>query len=242
MSLTIQYRLCFPDGAERVLDLHLDEKTLARVAQEEDNAPPWTALKFHQCPNCPLDAAEYPHCPAACALTGLVRASNDLFSYAQVQARVVTPERTVSVATTSQRAFSSLLGLALATSGCPHTAFFKPMARFHLPFASEEETIYRATSMYLLAQYFLRKQGGEADMDLSGLAEIYRNLQVVNMHMAKRLRAASDKDATVNAVVILDMFAKVLPYTIEESLQEIRHLFDVYLDAGASSVSASKDN
>jgi hypothetical protein len=33
----------------------------------------------------------------------------------------------------------------------------KPMARFHLPLASEEETIYRATTMYLLAQYFLRE-------------------------------------------------------------------------------------
>ena len=46
----------------------------------------------------------------------------------------------------------------------------------------------------------------------------------------------------VNAVVILDVFAKALPYTIEESLQEIRHLFDVYLDASASCAADCIDN
>ena len=228
--LNIQYKLRFEDDSERLFELCLDEQTLQLIPADATEHPAWTALDNHRCPNCPLDAKTHPHCPAACAITDIVSASDDLFSYTQVKVDVQTPERLVTADTTLQRAVSSLLGLALATSGCPHTAFFKPMARFHLPFASEEETIYRATSMYLLAQYFRRKQGGDADMDLSGLTEIYRNLQVVNMHMARRLRAASDKDATVNAVVILDMFAKALPYTIDESLQEIRYLFSSYLD------------
>jgi len=42
----------------------------------------------------------------------------------------------------------------------------KPMVRFHLPFASIEETKYRAISMYLLAQYFLYQQGSQPDWDL----------------------------------------------------------------------------
>ena len=37
----------------------------------------------------------------------------------------------------------------MALSGCPVLEQLKPMARFHLPFASVEETIYRAASMYL---------------------------------------------------------------------------------------------
>jgi hypothetical protein len=45
----------------------------------------------------------------------------------------------------------------VATSGCRYTAYFKPMARFHLPFANEEETAYRAISMYLLSQRFLNE-------------------------------------------------------------------------------------
>lgn len=152
-----------------------------------------------------------------------------LISYEKVRLEVTTPERTVSKNTTAQTGISSLLGLIVATSGCPHTGFFKPMARFHLPFASETETIYRASSMYLLAQFFIRKQGGEADLDMEGLVKIYRNLQIVNTALATRLRAASQQDAAVNAVVLLDSFAKTLPYTIADSLDEIRFLFMSFL-------------
>lgn len=228
--MDIQYRLRFTEDSVRQFELHIDEQTLQLIPAEVADYPPWAALDYHRCPNCPLDENVHPYCPAACSITEIVSASNDLFSYTRVNVEVQTPERTVSADTTLQRAVSSLFGLTLAVSGCPHTAFFKPMARFHLPLASEEETIYRVTSMYLLAQYFRHKQGEDADMDLSNLAEIYRNLQIVNKHMAGRLRGACDKDATVNAVVILDMLAKALSYTIDESLQEMRYLFESYLD------------
>lgn len=152
-------------------------------------------------------------------------------SYDKVRLEVTTPERTISKDTTAQIGISSLLGLIIATSACPHTGAFKPMARFHLPFSSEPETIYRATSMYLLAQYFLRKQGGEADLDLKGLTAIYRNIETVNKALASRLRAASEQDAAVNAIVLLDLFAKILPYTIDDSLDEINHLFSPFYDA-----------
>ena len=107
--------------------------------------------------------------------------------------------------------------------------FFKPMARFHLPLASAEETIYRATSMYLLAQYFLKKEGQEVDLDLAGLKEIYSNIRIINETMARRLRAISEKDVALNSLVILDVFAQTLPFVIEESLKEVRYLFMPYL-------------
>ena len=47
---------------------------------------------------------------------------------------------------------SSVLGLIMATAGCPWTDRFRPMARFHLPFASEAETVYRSVCMFLLAR------------------------------------------------------------------------------------------
>ena len=94
-----------------------------------------------------------------------------------------------------------------------------------LPLSTEEETIYRAASMYLLDQYFKVSEGKSADMTLSGLTEIYKELQVVNRSLAQRLREASDSDATVNAVVLLDLIAKSLPYSITDSLQDIRYLF-----------------
>jgi len=151
-----------------------------------------------------------------------------LVSYDNIELTVITQERTISQFTTAQRAISSLMGLISATSGCPHTVFFRPMARYHLPLASEDETIYRATSMYLLAQYFKKKEGLDPDIEFNGLKEFYKKIEIVNQTMAKRLKAASDTDSTVNAIIILDMYAKVVPFGIKDSLEGIRHLFNPY--------------
>jgi hypothetical protein len=142
---------------------------------------------------------------------------------------VITAERRISQQTNAQTGISSLMGLVIATSGCPHAAFFKPMARFHLPLASREETIFRATSMYLLAQYFLKKEGKSADFELEGLSGIYANMQIINMAVVKRLRAATQTDSSVNALVILDCYAKFLPFAIEKSLEDVRYLFSPFL-------------
>jgi hypothetical protein len=107
------------------------------------------------------------------------------------------------------------------------------MARFHLPFSNPEETVYRATSMYLLAQYFLKKRGRSADLDLTGLREIYHTIGVVNDAVAKRLRAAIEADSAVNAIIVLDIYAKAIPVVIEESLEEIRYLFAPYFSESA---------
>jgi hypothetical protein len=127
-----------------------------------------------------------------------------------------------------------MMGLVIATSGCPHAAFFRPMARFHLPLASKEETIFRATSMYLLAQYFLKKAGRAADFDLAGLIKIYDNMQIINNSIVERLRAATTTDSSVNAIVILDNYAKSLPFAIEKSLEDIRYLFSPFLNVNQS--------
>lgn len=101
------------------------------------------------------------------------------------------------------------------------------MARFHLPLSDEEETIGRAASIYLLKQYFLKNEGKPADFDLKGLVEIYDNMHTVNTTIASRLRAASKTDSAVNAIILLDVFTYVLPFSIEAYLQEIKYLFDI---------------
>ena len=228
--LNIRYHFLLKNGIYLDFNVRLDPSTLNQIDEPIDHPPDWAALAFHQCPNCPLDPSSSPYCPVALNIIKLMEGCSSLVSYEKVYLEVTTPERTVSKETTAQAGISSLLGLIAATSGCPHTGFFKPMARFHLPFASEAETVYRASSMYLLAQYFIRKQGGEADLDMEGLVKIYGNLQIVNTALAARLRAASQQDATVNAVVRLDSFAKIVPYTIADSLDEIRHLFMSFLE------------
>jgi hypothetical protein len=225
----IEYRLSCPDHSECVFSVQLDNGTLAQCAPEPSSLPSWTALQFHQCPNCPLDAADHPRCPVAVNLVPLVHGIGNLRSHEPVQLQVREPRRTISGNTTAQRAVSSLLGLIMATSACPHTTHFRAMGRFHLPLASMEETVYRATSMYLLAQYFASRDGHSPDLDLSGLTEIYANLEIVNRATAERLRSASEEDAAVNAIVVLDVLAKTLPYAILDNLAGIRHLFSSYL-------------
>jgi hypothetical protein len=131
----------------------------------------------------------------------------------------------VTKGTTAQRAVSSLMGLVMATSGCPHMSFLKPMARYHLPLATAEETIFRAVSTYLLEQYFRHKQALSVDLDLENLKKIYAEIRIVNIAMTSRLRTLCVQDSAINAVVLLDIFAKLLPSSVEESLEEIRYLF-----------------
>lgn len=229
-ELTIHYSFTFGDGRRIDHPVRLDEETLAPLEPLPGTPPEWTWLERHQCDGCRLDTERHPLCPAALRLIGPARHFGDVLSYERVHLRVTTREREVTAETSSQAAVSSLLGLLMATSGCPHTAFLRPMARFHLPLASEEETIYRAASMYLLAQYFRKREGRTTDLELRGLVDLYRGVAEVNRGMVQRLREASEKDSTVNAVVLLDLFTKSLPAAVDDALEELRPLFDTYLD------------
>lgn len=224
-TMTIKYYFTLPEGVREVFNLQFDAQELELTGNIPDVLPSWTKLDFHQCPNCPLTPDTHPHCPLAAHLVDIVRRFEGLVSYSEIQVDVMTAERFITQETTVQRGMSSLMGLVMATSGCPHMAFFKPMARFHLPFASAEETVYRATSMYLVAQYFLHKEGHQADLDLTGLREIYNNIEIVNVAVAKRLRTATEADSAINAIILLDIYTKAIPVVIEESLEEIRYLF-----------------
>jgi hypothetical protein len=196
----------------------------------EAAAPTWCRLEHERCPGCPLDAQVAPLCPMALALVELLTFARALVSHSAMEVSVLTENREVRATVTAQRALSSLMGLVIATSGCPDAAWLRPMANFHLPLASEEETLYRAVSMYLLAQYFRAQHGQTADFSLAGLSRRYRRMHVINTAIARRLRDAIEEDAPVNAVILLDMFAKAAPYSVDESLSELEPIFRSYLD------------
>jgi hypothetical protein len=80
------------------------------------------------------------------------------------------------------------------------------------------------------AQYFLRKEGKTVDFQLKNLERIYQNIHIVNDSISKRLRAASKTDSVVNSIVLLDLYAKNLPYVIDDSLEEICYLFEPFLN------------
>jgi len=229
-SKTIKYCFNFADDSQEVFHFDLDTDNYVLVSDDvPDNLPDWTNLDFHQCPNCPLVSTIQPNCPLTLHLVNIVKSFDRILSYDEAYVEVTTEKRCVSQRTTAQKGISSLMGLVIAYSGCPHTVFFKPMAYFHLPFANAEETLCSATSMYLLAQYFIQRERKKADFELQGLKQIYENIRLVNIAIAERLRIASEADSSVNAIVLLDLFAVDIPLIIDESLEEIRNIFAPYL-------------
>jgi hypothetical protein len=228
-SLVIEYRFRLSDDKTEEFLVELDPVKLNLLMEIPENLPLWTELGFHQCPNCPLETESQRYCPLALSILGIVEHFDHVLSYDIIHLEVLTEGRHISQRTSAQQGLSSLMGLLIATSGCPHTEYFKPMARFHLPLASRDETVYRAVSTYLLAQYFIQKEGVEADFQLEGLKKIYDNIQLVNYSVARRLRAASEADSPVNAIVILDTYAKAVPFLIDDSLDCIRYLFDPFI-------------
>ncbi|HHD56516.1 MAG TPA: hypothetical protein ENK89_02415 [Desulfobulbaceae bacterium] len=226
-SIDIQYTFRLPDGNEETFALQLAPDRLT-LPPRKDTLSDWCRLSFHQCPNC-KDMEGEKWCPAAAHLSGIVHRFSALLSYEEIQLMVITAEREIHQHTTIQRAIASYMGLVMATSGCPHTAFLRPMARFHLPLANDKETMYRAFSMYALAQFFIAREDGTIDTEFQGLKQAYKDLATVNKSMIKRLRAASEKDSSVNALVNLDLHARIIPIIFEESLEELRTLYASYL-------------
>lgn len=225
----LTYRFALPDSKERVFHLELDRDTALLTSKTVPNPPAWTELTFNQCVGCPLDKDKVSHCPAALHLANVIEGFADLVSYDQVRVTVESDERSVVATLSAQQALASLMGLLMACSGCPRTAVFRPMARFHLPFSSEAETAYRVAAMYLVAQHFIARDGGEPDLELENLGTVYRGVHAVNRGMATRLRAASRQDAVVNAIVLLDVYSSLVPAAIHDILDEIKPAFAALL-------------
>ena len=228
--INLQYRFKFGRGIERKIALKLDEKTLKLIQAEKASYPNWTELRFFQCPNCSLDEAHHAFCPIAKNLVDLVDLFRDMISYQEVDLLIQSKERGYIKHTTLQQGISSLVGIYMVTSGCPIMEKLKPMVRSHLPFATLRETQYRVVSMYLLAQYFVYKRGKEPDWELKNLVKIYNDIQIVNKHFFQRLTHIKIKDATLNALIKLDMFAKHVSVSINRDvLDEMERLFHAYI-------------
>jgi len=230
MEIHVRYRFNLGDGALEVFDLRFRAEDMELLTPAPEPAPAWARLDFHQCPNCPLTPEEHPDCPLAVRLVDLVRVFDRIMSFDTIRLDVTTKERFISQDTTAQIGVSSLFGLLMATSHCPHTRFLRPMARYHLPLATYEETLYRAASMYALAQFFRMRAGLPPDTRLENLQPLYDEVCTVNIAVANRLRQAARADSAVNALVILDIFAQVVPESLDEGLKKMRGLFANYLE------------
>lgn len=224
-TMEIEYKFTCADELTRTFSLSIDVETQVLKNINQEPLPEWALLDFHKCPFCPLSSEKEKYCPLSVNLIDLVKGFTNLFSYDKTFVEVITPQRIIRKDTTVQEGVSSLMGLYIATSRCPQTNFFKPMARFHLPFASEEETIWRVVSTYLLAEHILNRKPQSIEKKFDSLIKLYDDIQILNLKIVERLRSASKKDSTINALIILDLFAKSLPPAIMDSFDEFRHLF-----------------
>lgn len=228
-SIRIDYSFGFKDGSLKTFPVRLDGETLSLISEANPSPPQWTELGENKCSHCPLDDASHRHCPVALNLAVIAEAFNEHFAYEEVEVTVSTEERTYSKQTSIQEGLGSLLGVIMVTSGCPLMEHLKPMARFHLPFATLLETVFRMASMHFMAQYFLKQDGKPFDLKLDGLEEIYGEVSQVNRDFALRLANAAEKDANANALVNLDCFAAMIPLVAEDTLKEIMPYFSAYL-------------
>lgn len=221
MPTTVVYSFGFGDGHKE--DVRLDVATDWRTATPRDQDKGWVSLAHNQCPHCPLPATG--DCPFAVALASFARHFEPYYSYEPVQVEVTTAIRKVRAERDLQHAMASLVGLVGATSGCPRLRFFRPMAHFHQPFASEEETLFRAFSIHLLGRYL--SEGGKSCIhpDFETLRQDYQGAALVNRCMAERIRGTFHSDALVNALVILNTYAEAAPVVIEERLAELAYIF-----------------
>ena len=213
-TVRVRYRFNLPNGLRETFDMFFEGREFRLLNPVPKPVPFWAELGFNRCENCPLAVAAHPNCPAAAQLAPIVEKIETLVSYQEIRVDVLTAERSITQTTTAQQALASLFGLILSTSGCPRTAFLRPMARFHLPLANELETLYRSVTMHLLDQHFRRGRGERAAENFADLKAAYAQLHPVNRGIARRLRAASRSDPALNAVTLLDTYASLLPTTL----------------------------
>ncbi len=227
--IAIEYWLSLQNGDQQRYVVRLEADTLALCSRPAGPLPEWTRLSVRQCPNCPLDPARHSRCPVAVGLVDVVEAFKNRVSHEVVDVKVITPSRTYCKRVSMQEVVGSLMGLHMASGGCPILDKLRPMVATHLPFATAEEAVLRMISTYLLAQHFRAKRGLAPDWELQQLVADCEDFNVVNTAFGQRLQSINTLDASLNALVGLDCFAGLTGMSISENyLDEMEGLFAAY--------------
>ena len=229
----ITYHFKFPETGDETVSYKfaLDDKTLEFQDLQErpgetNEMLEWAKLDCEKCSHCPLKAEDTPHCPVAKNIFNVVDYFKDTRSFKKSMIFIETEDRAYARNCSVQEGLFSIFGVIMASSGCPHLNFFKPMARFHLPFATSEETFVRATSFHLLKQHIRRENGEEnVKMDISELLENYKNVEIVNQNILKRISKISEADADKNALIILQNYAQLLDCEVADNYSGIKPYF-----------------
>ncbi len=213
--ICFNYKFKFEDGKEIKFDIKIEPITM-NLFRDVKEYPEWAKLENFKCMHCPLDPNEYKYCPVAINLNCVIKAFNKVNSFEKVFIEITSDDRGYFKKTDVQNGVSSLIGVLMVTSGCPIMAKLKPLVRFHLPFATLEETEFKVFSMYLLAQYLRFINGKTPDWKLAKLQKFYDDIKILNQNVASKIADLELRDASINAVVVLNNFADVVTFNIEE--------------------------
>jgi hypothetical protein len=226
--MMIRYNFRFEDGKQKTFRMKLNDRTL-NLERPASGFPEWTKLTNFKCPHCKLgENAVY--CPLAVNLSDVINFFKEVVSYDKVDLIVETDVRQYRKYTSVQSGLSSLLGILMVANECPVMGKLKPMLRFHLPFATIDETEYRILSMYLLAQYFRWKKGQEPDWEMTNLVSMYDEIKILNQYVVKKINELEVRDASLNAVVTLNNFAEHITFILNRHiLDKFESLFKDYL-------------
>ena len=219
--MAIEYRITLDDNHQFSYSIELNRQF---DAQQAANAPAWTRLEHEQCSNCPLSREQHSHCPAAVDLHRVIEDFRGLPAFKKVTVWVRTPEREYTKHLGLEEGLRALQGVIMASSGCPLLGRLRPMAQHHLPFASAQEFILRAVSLYLTRQYFNMREGRHADWELKGLVREFQQLKLVNQAFWQRIHATCEGDSNLKSFLTFFSLASSMTVSLETQLQKIRPL------------------
>lgn len=222
MGRTLIYDFRLEDGRTWRYELNFDDAHRF-VPKEDPNPKDWTKLDFHKCPHCPLSTGTTPQCPVARSLDQVVEDSKTTLSCTRAKVTVESKERIYQKDCATQEGLRSLFGVVMASSGCPHLDWLRPLARFHLPFADIEETLFRALSLQLLDDYL--NAGGDIAESGQRLRARYHAVEEVNHAFVNRIRSYCKADADKNAIAALDVFVQMFPYQLQSNFESLRPFF-----------------
>jgi len=191
----------------RVLTSHNDSEFVPMIHSEENLL--WTKLENYQCKHYPLTKEDNAYCPVAYNLNPIMTLFGKDESIITLTCEVEISQRKIIKKTDIQTALASLVGLIMATSACPSLDGFRPMAASHHPFSSDSETPMRSIAMYLMGQFLRSQRGLSTDFSLKKYNDLFKEISEMNHDFATRIKSRKEKDAGVNALIILDIFAQM---------------------------------
>ena len=187
-EIHIKYRFIRPEHPVQEIAIVIDSQTMLSAVEVPAPYPEWTSMRAAPCDGCELRESE--HCPVALRLVRPLTLFREIISYEPVTVEVETAERFYRKNVDMQQGLSSLFGLLMATSGCPSMAIFRPMALYHLPFATFEETFFRISGSYLLRELVHGADDITRNNVVDGLNQVYQQVARVNEGVMRRLRSS----------------------------------------------------